>query len=61
MEELDEQAREVADLDDELMRAVAEERFMDAAALKKDLDRFAEGDVLFKAVEELDSALEDER
>lgn len=61
MEELDEQAREVADIDDEMMQAVAEERYTDAAALKKDMERFERGDVLYTALKEMDAALAEER
>lgn len=61
MEDLDEQSREVDDIDDEMMRAVAEERYVDAAALKKDMDRFVAGDALYSAMEELQAATDEER
>lgn len=61
MEELDEQAREVADIDDELSAAVAEERYVDAAALKKDMERFMAEDTVYAALMGLQEALEEER
>ena len=61
MDVMDDHMREMADLDDELARAVADERYEDAAAHKKELEGFMATDVMFAALTELEEATTEER